>query len=128
MKYKILTLIFTLVIVSCNLTKEKRHAAVIPEQKFISILVDYHLAQGFSSSISLRHKFKNYKTVNLTDSVLLANGCTRAVFDSTLSYYSRDVDKFQAIYEKVIDELNKMEAKAKDKKIKPEKKGIHILK
>jgi len=128
MKYKILTLIFTLVIASCNLAKEKDHAAVIPEQRFISILVDYHLAQGFSSSISLRQKFKNYKTVTLTDSVLLANGCTQAMFDSTLNYYSRDVDKFKAIYDKVLDELNKMEAKAIDKKKQPKKKGINIKK
>jgi hypothetical protein len=125
---KTTVLLLSFLLLSCSLKKKEPQPKIIPEAKFVAILVDYHLAQGLSSSYLLRQKLKNYKTLSLTDSVLAANGCTRTIFDSTISYYSKDVDKFGHIYDKVLNELNKMQAKAKDKGVKPVKAKPNIKK
>lgn len=115
--------LFLLIILlsSCGLKKKDPKPEIISEAKLVVILVDYHLAQGMSASYMLRQNFKSFKTISLTDSVLAANGCTRATLDSTIVYYSKDVEKFNQIYDKVLNELSKMQAKAKDQGVKPVK-------
>jgi hypothetical protein len=112
-------MIFMILVMSCSLKKAKPKPIILSEPKLVAILVDYHLAQGMSSSYIVRQRFKKIKSVSLTDSVLAANGCTRALLDSTISYYSKDVDRFNHLYDKVLNELSKMQAKAKDVGKKP---------
>lgn len=116
---KAAVLLLTFLLLSCSTKKKEQQPQIISEAKLVAILVDYHLAQGMATSYMLRQKYNGYKTISLTDSVLAANGCTRAIFDSTIIYYAKDIEKFNHIYDKVLNELSKMQAKVKDKGIKP---------
>lgn len=109
---------FIIIIFICFSCKKKveNTCHIIPREKFIWLLVDYHLAQGISNTYTFRQKTKSYERINLCDSVIIAHGYTRAQFDSTLLYYSTRVNEFNKIYERVITELNKMQAKIEEKK------------
>ena len=105
-------------LVSCHFKNKNTKNLVIPEDKFENLLVDYHLAEGVSYSEYYRLKAKNHKNMNLTDSVLKSYGYSRAVFDSTVSFYSDNPEKFDAIYDKVIAKLSKMQAEVQQKMAK----------
>lgn len=115
-KYVLLLLIALFIFSACKRKDESIPANVIPKNKLIPLLVDYHLAQGISNSTAFRQRAQRYPVVNLTDSVLAAHGYTKAQFDSTLLYYSQKINEFNEIYETVITELNRMQAKIEEKK------------
>lgn len=117
MQKYVLGVLFVLIsLLACKRSTEKIPPYVIPKNKLIPLLVDYHLAQGISNSTAFRQRTQRYPVVNLSDSVLAAHGYTRVQFDSTLLYYSRNVNDFNEIYERVITELNRMQAKIEEKK------------
>jgi hypothetical protein len=97
-------------LVSCKFKKNEADYPVIPEDKFITLLVDYHLAEGISFSEYYRLKTKNFKHMNINDSVLKSNGYTKAIFDSSVSFYSAKPEKYDVIYDKVIAKLSRMQA------------------
>ncbi len=101
---------------SCGQKKEVPPPYVIPKERLIFLLVDYHLAQGITNSYSFRERTKNIERINLCDSVIIAHGYTRAQFDSTLQYYSARVEEFDRIYERVVTELNRLQARTEEKK------------
>ncbi|MGC8824281.1 MAG: DUF4296 domain-containing protein [Bacteroidales bacterium] len=109
-------LLIAILMAACHKGNETLPPYVIPKNKLIPLLVDYHLAQGISNSTAFRQRTQRYPVINLSDSVLAAHGYTHAQFDSTLLYYSRRVDEFNDIYERVITELNRMQAKLAEKK------------
>ncbi|MCX7986913.1 MAG: DUF4296 domain-containing protein [Bacteroidales bacterium] len=115
-----LIILLLVISISCGKkSEEKTPPYIIPKNKLIPLLVDYHLAQGLSNSTAFRMRTQKYPTINLSDSVLAAHGYSHAQFDSTLLYYSRHINEFNEIYEKVITELNRMQAKIEEKKVKP---------
>lgn len=109
-------LLILILLPACRKGEEKLPPYVIPKSKLIPLLVDYHLAQGISNSTAFRQRTQRYPVINLSDSVLAAHGYTHAQFDSTLLYYSRRVDELNEIYEEVITELNRMQAKLEERK------------
>jgi hypothetical protein len=115
---RITFLICLILLVSCNFKNKEAKYPVIPEDKFEKLLVDYHLAEGVSYSEYYRLKTKNRKHMNVTDSVLKSYGYSRAVFDSTVSYYSDNPEKFDAVYDKVIAKLSRMQAEVQQKMAK----------
>jgi hypothetical protein len=115
---KIVFFIFLISVFSCHLKKKGNNYPVIPEERFINLLVDYHLAEGVSNSEYYRLKTKNRKYMNVNDSVLKSYGYSRALFDSSISFYSGDPDKYDQIYDKVIARLNRMEAEIEQKMAK----------
>lgn len=117
-KYALVVLVI-LSLLACQRSNEKLPPYVIPKNKLIPLLVDYHLAQGISNSTAFRQRTQRYPVINLTDSVLEAHGYSRAQFDSTLHYYSRNINEFNDIYERVITELNRMQARIEEKKSSP---------
>jgi hypothetical protein len=133
-KYALLVLV--IFFIGCGKrSDEKIPPYVIPKNKLIPVLIDYHLAQGLSNSTAFRLRTQNYPAINLSDSVLIAHGYSRAQFDSTLLYYSRHINEFNEIYERVVTELNRMQARIIEKKTKavdssrtvPEREEIKLL-
>jgi len=106
-----LIFLISIVFFSCKKKHENLPSYIIPKEKFIYLLVDYHLAQGISSTYDFRKKTKQLNKISLCDSVIIAYGYTRAMFDSSIMYYSKNIKEFDEIYEKVITELNRMQAK-----------------
>jgi hypothetical protein len=118
------TLLLILVLVSCHPKKKQKEALLIPEDKFVKILVDYHMAEAVQASTLFINKTKTINSINLCDTLLKKYRYNRAILDSTISYYSADPEKFDMLYEKVITELNKRQAKLQgNQKPKPTGKG-----
>jgi len=90
-------MIFLLIVASLSCrTRSRRY--IIPQKKFVSVLVDIHLADGiamqnmrFSDSFVL-------DSASLYQSVFDKHHVTRSMFDSTLRYYTARPDDFQKIY------------------------------
>jgi hypothetical protein len=137
--YPLLLLFF-----ACKQGKMEKPFSIIPEDKLVILLADYHLAQGIASTNTFIQKTKSIKQLSVTDSIIIKYGYNKAIFDSTISWYSDDPDRFEIIYDKVITRLSRMQAEVQEKiarineinnkdtsikkieKSKP-KKGIDIL-
>jgi hypothetical protein len=113
MKQVLVLVVFLLF--ACQFIKEKKPQTVIPEDKFIILLADYHLAQGIATTSTFAKKTKNVGHISVTDSIIKKYGYSKAQFDSTISWYSADPDKFEAIYDKVITRLSRMQAEVQEK-------------
>ena len=127
MRYIYYILIFV-ILISCRPKKKESVVPIIPEDKFVKILVDYHLAEGVQISTFFINKTKKVVEVSLCDTLLKNDGYNRAIFDSTISFYAKDPEKYDLIYEKVITELNKRQAKLENsqKKKRPGKEKLPI--
>jgi hypothetical protein len=105
MKQYIIILFGVIAFASC---KKRDSEVYIPREKFIAVLTDIHLADGYYS-----YNFEGRKThgdsVNLYNAVLKSYGYTKAQFDTTLRYYAVNTAKFDALYEEVVTRLNKTE-------------------
>ncbi|HEY9122858.1 MAG TPA: DUF4296 domain-containing protein [Bacteroidales bacterium] len=111
--YLTLAIILVLVI-SCGQRKTAVPASIIPEERMVTILTDYHLAQSLNTNYRVRNEMLKNMPVRLSDSVLKANGVTKAQLDSSLTYYATDLERFEKIYDEVLNRLNKMQAKLQD--------------
>ena len=98
--------LFLLFLVSCGNSKKY----IIPERKFVSVLVDLHLAEAIGIE-SRRNLDITYvvDSASLYGSVFQKHRVTKAMFDSTLFYYSQRPEKFQKLYNAVTANLKHME-------------------
>ena len=91
---------------SCSTGKRKW---IIPEKKLVQVLVDVHLADGIALTVPYSGQSQTVDSASLYDAVFEKHNITRAMFDSTLAYYTHKPDKLQHIYDKVNTVLTKME-------------------
>ena len=96
-----------LLVISCNRGDKKY---IIPEKKFVNLLVDLHLAEAIAAE-SNREVFTSVKldSATLYGSVFAKYNVTRGMFDSTMLYYSLKPERFQKIYNSVTAKLKRME-------------------
>lgn len=107
MRFASLILIFTILLGSCS-----KNEYYIPEEDLVDVIVDLHLTEGimnvelgaFSGSET------QYKALN---TVLFRHNIERERFDSTMNYYALHVNKYDAIYDKVINKLMLVETHIK---------------
>jgi hypothetical protein len=111
MKKALITIIFgaLFILVGCN--KERK---VIPRDEMVPILVKIHLMDGTAQIAQYNPEINIPDTMDVYKVVLEDYGYTRAQFDSSLQYYSRDLKKFDRIYQQVLARLNKMETAAQE--------------
>jgi hypothetical protein len=117
---RVFAVVFVLV-VSCGKLMEKPAYPIIPREDFIALLVKLHLAEALTGTVAFRDSFSTTPSIKLTDSVIKQSGYTKALFDSTVQYYSGYPQEFDAIYDKVITELNRLSVKIKEEEQKQPK-------
>jgi len=103
---------------ACHSKKKEVSYQIIPEDKFVKLLIDYHLAAGVANSDFVRTKMKSFNKFTVSDSILKYHGYTRAIFDSSVSFYASEPEKFDIMYDKVITELSRLQAKIQQKIVK----------
>jgi hypothetical protein len=109
----VLFAVFALILIT-NCSKDKKKY-IIPKDDFEAILVDIHLMDGVVRQHNFRNKLaRKNDTLDYYDAILRSHNYTRAQYDSSVVYYSENLGKFDDIYENVLSELNRMEAKAED--------------
>ena len=106
MKYFLIALLF-LFFIRCE---KKKKPIIIPQERFIDLLIDYHLANAMAYTNVFRNKSKEFKDFNLKDSVIKNYGYTKAIFDSTVSYYTSVPEKYEVIYDSVVTRISRKQA------------------
>jgi len=117
MMKKLLIIILGLVFFSCsNQTKVPEY--VIPKDDMIDIILDIHLTDGLFTISKIRKEITSADSLNYYDEVFRNYGYTRADFDTSVYYYSKNINEYDKIYEEVLNRLNEM-----DTELRKENKG-----
>lgn len=87
------------------------HNEIIPEKDMVAILTKIQLIDATVQHPIYSNTFFNKDSIDYYSNAITAFGYTKAQFDSSLSYYSRKPKELDAIYDKVILELSKIETK-----------------
>jgi hypothetical protein len=112
MRLKGVIIVFLLIGLSCSQYGKHR---LIPEKQLVKILVDIHIADAISFSGKYRDLFHSNDTTYYFERLFSKYNVTRSQFDSTISWYSGDPEKYDVLYTKVLDNLNRMMASINDK-------------
>jgi len=94
---------------ACNSDNKKEKLEVIPKEQLIPVLIDMHKVDGALSVYRIRRDYRYYDKEKIYDTVLARHNTTREQFNYSLEYYSEDLEEFEQIFEKVIEELSKLE-------------------
>ena len=94
--------ILCLLIIFATGCKVKRPSEVLPESTMENLLYDYHIAKAMGDNLPYN---ENYKKVLYTDAVFNKYGTTKAVFDSSMVWYTRNMEVLAKVYEKVSKRL-----------------------
>ncbi len=109
MRYtKLFTITILILLAACK-NKQEQSYKIIPKDTMVMLLTDIHLADASVTILSQRKKLKNPEQYYLH--IFKKYNITKAVFDSSVSYYSFHPKEYQKIYEDVILNLNKLESK-----------------
>ena len=85
--------------------EEKPIPLSIPEDKMIDVLVDVHFAESAMNNI-YKHKKDSLATLYYGQ-IFEIHGINQNVFDENMQILQRDADKLDAVYEQVLERLNK---------------------
>lgn len=107
---KALILIFCLLISCDRNIKSEPPENLINKEKIIPVIIDIHIADGLVFRADVPSKSLKLFSDSVHNSVLSKYGITRADFDSSISYYMKETEAFEKMYETVIIELSKMES------------------
>ena len=99
---------------SCDKPKPVIPAGVLTEKEMIPVLVDIHIAQSASALFVAGDSIK-YDMNNLLPYILSIHKIDQAVYDSSISFYTRHPEIMQQMYEEVINELSKKQGEASSK-------------
>ena len=120
-----LLLLMAILAMSCG---HRRYGEIIPSKKLVNVLVDIHLADGIAvENMSPVNKRALLDSASLYESVFNKYGVTRAIFDSTMSFYSKHPDDFQKVYNKVTAKLKRMEDELNARQEEEDKKSEEII-
>jgi hypothetical protein len=107
MRYLLLIITGVVFFTSC-----KNNSYYIPESELVDILVDIHMSEGITNVEF--HKFSEpVSKYRITNDILEMHGVEMERFDSTMHYYAQNINKYDAIYDKVIKKLILIETKIK---------------
>src|SRR5664279_5624727 len=101
-----------IITISCSRSGKKDR---IPDKELVKILADIHIADAISFSAKYRDQFINNDSISYFDKLFAKYHVTRAQFDSTIAWYSGNPDKYELLYDKVLDRLNRMAANVNEK-------------
>jgi hypothetical protein len=97
----------TIVIFSCG--RNPNHMSrryLISRNTFTDILVDIHMMDAITNGPEFYRKFGATDSLNINEEIFRKYDVTKAKFDSTMVYYSRNPEQYLKIYDDVILRLN----------------------
>ena len=107
-------LIFTFFIsTSCNRPKD-----VLTRSEMTEFLFDLHKLDGSLSAAGLGSS-EDRENIYYYNALLEAHGITKAQFDSSLVWYSKDPKKFDKIYTDVLTQMNELKTEVDSRKFHP---------
>ncbi|HDP75562.1 MAG TPA: DUF4296 domain-containing protein [Bacteroidales bacterium] len=86
---------------------------IIPERDMVKILTKIFITDGVTSTPP-HNILYGHDTIDYYEPILKSYGYTTAQFDSSVKYYSRNTEKFDIIFDKVVMELTRMKDKLEE--------------
>jgi len=113
MKTSILAFVFVLFLASCGGSESSGlgfdTALIIPEDSLISIITDIHIVDAAAKQNIIPNNGNNLMKYKEYKAIFEKYGVSKTRFDSTINWYTRNDKKFDKIYDKIIENLVKME-------------------
>ena len=116
---KLVSIFLSLLLVSCIKEENKGHieeikqsapVSIINKETFVSIMVDMHLLEGANSLNLVESNKARVNQVVYQELVYKKYGVTKVIFNANLKYYTSDYKQSHEIYERVINELSRLQA------------------
>lgn len=101
--------IFATILALLSCTKDY----IIPEKDMVKILTKIFITDGVTSTPP-HNILYGHDTIDYYEPILKSYGYTTAQFDSSVKYYSRNTEKFDIIFDKVVMELTRMRDKLEE--------------
>ncbi len=100
--------VFCLLAIWSLSTCNRENPLSVPPQKMIEVLVDVHVAEAALQNLS--SDTKDSLMVVYYDQIYDIHGITATQFEQDMTYIKRHPKTMEKIYEKVLEQLNKLEA------------------
>jgi hypothetical protein len=110
-KYTNMQRILKYALVAITIFSSCKSSYIIPQKDLVSLLVRIHLIDATVTKSDLRTAYFNKDTIDYYGKTIQSFGYSQAQFDSSLKFYSKDPKQLDAIYDKVIIELSRIETK-----------------
>ena len=96
--------IFFLILITLNIAchSDKTPEGIIPEDEFIRILTEIHIADAVLTEKGLYDRKLKDSTESYYNYILVKHNISRAKFDSSLLYYGKNTDHLNEMYDQVI--------------------------
>lgn len=99
--------IILLTFLSCSDDPTKfKSRKIIDREEFIEILIDIHLMDAVSNDPDYFRKYRDIDSIDLYSQIFEKHHVTQALFDSTVSAYTRRPDLYKEVYDEVLLKLN----------------------
>tara|TARA_B100000795_G_C22796023_1_gene439356 strand:- start:1269 stop:1634 length:366 start_codon:yes stop_codon:yes gene_type:complete len=108
---------FCTFIVSCNTKETTVSSNIIPEDRLVALLADFHLMDAAAKQNIVTNNHNTLVKHKQYLGVLKLHGFSKEQFDSTISFHVKDPANFKKIYEEVAIYL-----KLEKEKLEKEKK------
>ena len=97
-----LLLIATLLIwaAACNPSRPPRD--LISQEDLVPILVDFHMVYSIQSTTEFRTYSRQFDTIDTYSYIFDKHGVNKAMFDSTIAWFSQHPKQFTEVYDHVV--------------------------
>lgn len=103
----LLLLLPLFLMLSCQL--DRPHKDVLEKEELVPLLMDLHMLYAIQSSVDYRKIASEYDSVDTYTYIFDKHGVSRAVFDSSIAWYSRHPKRFTEIYDEVVMNLTQIQ-------------------
>jgi hypothetical protein len=103
---------------ACNFQKTPEY--VIPKDKMIDIIVDIHMTDAMITIADVRKGIMEEYSNNVYDQIFAQYGYSRNDFDTSVYYYSFNINQYDEIYKEVLNVLSEREALIKEEGVRAE--------
>jgi len=122
---KILILLIVFSLFSCK--KQQTPDYVIPFNNMVDIIVEIHITDGLLTSSKVRRELIKLDTTNYYDAILNKYNYKRQDFDTSLYYYTKNIEQYDLIYDEVLNRLSEIESKLEENMSLEDKKKEIVL-
>jgi hypothetical protein len=99
---------------------------IIPPDSMVSVLTDIHLIEGVTGTLKEKDSVLAVVASEAYSIVLTKHKLDRKTFEENIRYYSYHAEKLDEIYEKVINNLGKLESEITVKKEESSEDTVHL--
>lgn len=112
---------FATFFVACENYTNKKSDLILEKEEFIPIVMDFQKADAIIRLGYNRTTDSLILNDSVYNSVFRKHGITREIFDTNFTYYSKNSEEFELMYEQIIENFNDAAAERTAKKNKAEK-------